>query len=114
MSNIIFTSFDVIIEHTLSFPTGNDWTSYTYIHILMYDNNTGELLQTSGYPSGQGDNDLVVPETSEGTCYMRVEQSNISGHTGQVRWDLKFKKTDAKFSDATFDGGDRVNKFFMQ
>lgn len=109
----IYNGYDAYVQHSVTFPTGLDWTDYTYVHIIMKHKSSGTVLQTNGYPTGEGNIDLVVPDTSAGTCYFKIDQESIDGYTGAIEWILTARETDSDFSDSTYDPGDKITKFTL-
>ncbi len=113
-SEIIYTDGDAYVQLSVTFSTNYDWTSWTYVHIKMYEKRSGTLLQTNGYPSGQGDIDLVVPDTSAGTCYFKVDSTKISGYSGSIEWVLVARETDTDYSDGTYDPVDKKTDLILE
>lgn len=108
-TNKIFTTSDAYITLTISLPSGKTWTSYTQIKIECWNND--ELVQTNGYPADQKEDiQLVVPDTSSGVCYFKLDQANIDGRTGIIEWRVISKESDSDMSDTTLDLEDRMIK----
>jgi len=112
-NEIIYTDGDSYVQLIVTFPTGEDWTDYTTVDIELIEKRSGTVLQTNRYPSGQ-DIDLVVPDTTVGTCYFKIDQANIDGYSGSIEWVLKPSKTDADFGDGTYDPVDKKTDLILQ
>jgi len=101
MATDILYKGDGIYKISVNFPTGKNWTNYTSVIIEAQDKE-GTVIQEAGYPASVADTDLYVPSTSEGIAYFYMLSVNRDSFSGVIKWVLKQKESNAKFTDDNY------------